>query len=125
MLSGSILEEIGQDMERRQHERFTVVDLILYEKNSTRPVGKVVNISTRGLLVISSKPYKVGEEVQLYIPFKKTVRGMVKFEFLADIRWAHPDDDNPTQIRVGMEFADHPELQTMFIEQLVSIYGAS
>lgn len=112
-------------MERRQHERFTVVDLILYEKNAAHPVGKVVNISARGLLVISSKPYKVGEEVQLYIPFKKTVRGMVKFEFLADIRWVHQDDENPTQIKVGMEFADHPELQTMFIEQLVSIYGAS
>lgn len=112
-------------MERRQHERFTVVDLILYEQKSSRPVGKVVNISARGLLVISSKPYKVGDEVQFNIPFKKTIRGMVKFEFLAEIRWSHPDDDNPAQYRIGMEFSEHPELQTMFIEQLVSIYGAS
>lgn len=112
-------------MERRQHPRFTVVDLTLYEQITGRPVGKVVNISTRGLLVISSKQYKVGEEIRFHIPFKKTVRGKINFDFLAEIRWCHPDDDNPAQIRVGMEFAENPDLQTMFIEQLVKIYGVS
>jgi len=112
-------------MERRQHERFTVVDLVLFERGSSQPVGKVVNISARGLLVISSREYKVGQEVQFYIPFKKTIRGMVKFDFLADIKWALPDENIPSRYRIGVEFADHPDMQTMFIEQLVKVYGVS
>jgi len=112
-------------MERRQHERFSVVDLMLHEQETSRPVGKVVNISASGLLVISSKSYQGGQKIGFYIPFTKTVQGMIKFEFMGTVKWAHPAEDNPSQVRVGIEFADNPELQTMFIQQLVRVYGAS
>ena len=116
---------MGQQMERRQHERFTVVDLVLYEQATNRPIGKVVNVSARGLLVISSKEYKVGKEIDFFIPFTKTVQGLVKFEFKGAVKWSTQSDENPAQMKIGMEFADNPDLQTMFIQQLVKVYGAS
>ncbi len=111
--------------ERRLHERFTVVDLVLYDQESQRPVGKVVNISARGLLVITTKLFDLGKRHSFYIPFSKTIQGLVKFEFVGEIKWGHTDEDNASHFSIGMEFAENPELQTMFIQQLVKIYGAS
>lgn len=112
-------------MERRQYERFTVVDLVLYDQETERPIGKVVNISARGLLVIATKKYDLGQRHSFYVPFTKAIQGVVNFEFVGEIKWTHTNEDNPDQYSIGMEFAENPELQTMFIQQLVKIYGAS
>ena len=112
-------------MERRRHERFTVVDLMLYDQQTKKPVGKVVNISATGLLVISTTRYEVGQRVNFSIPFRQAVQGIVKFEFKGEIKWLNPTDDNPSNFSIGMAFAENPELQTMFIQQLVNIYGAT
>jgi Tfp pilus assembly protein PilZ len=112
-------------MERREHERFSVVDLVLYDQESGRPIGKVVNISAKGLLVISSRKYEVGQILGFFIPFTKTIQGMVKFEFQGEVRWVHPNDQHPLRYSIGMQFTENPELQTMFFQQLVDLYGAS
>jgi Tfp pilus assembly protein PilZ len=112
-------------MERREHERFSVVDLVLYDQETGRPIGKVVNISVRGLLVISSRKFEVGDVLGFSIPFTKTVEGMVKFDFQGEVRWAHPNDQHPSRFSIGIQFVENPELQTMFIHQLVDLYGAS
>ncbi|MFN2144320.1 MAG: PilZ domain-containing protein [Anaerolineales bacterium] len=112
-------------MERRRHERFTVVDLMLYDNQIKKPIGKVVNISASGLLVISNTRYEVGQRLNFMIPFRQAIQGIVNFEFKGEIRWLNPSDDDPSNFSVGMAFAENPELQTMFIQQLVNIYGAT
>ncbi|MBN2046097.1 MAG: PilZ domain-containing protein [Anaerolineales bacterium] len=112
-------------MERRRHERFTVVDLLIYEQETKKPVGKVVNISASGLLVIATTRYEVGQRVNFVIPFRQAIQGIVNFEFKGEIKWLNASEGNPTNFSIGMAFAENPELQTMFIQQLVNIYGAT
>lgn len=111
--------------ERRQAERHEVVDLQLFGQATGDLLGKVVNISEGGLLVLSETEFKPGERDNFYIPFTQTVQGMVKFEFLGEIRWVQPESDNSSLNKVGMAFALNPDVQTLFIQQLVKIYGPS
>jgi Tfp pilus assembly protein PilZ len=110
-------------MERRKSRRFSVVNLDLHEKTSEKLVGKVVNISQGGLLTISENSYDAGKEYDFFIPFEETINGMVKFEFAARIVWCRPNALKPGMMSVGLEFADNPKIQTMFIEQMIKVYS--
>lgn len=112
-------------MERRRSRRFNVVDLELFSAETTENVGKIINISKGGLLVNSTEEYKTGEEHKFYIPFSKDINDEVKFDFKATIVWCQPNPLTPSAFSVGMEFADIPELQTVFIQQMIRIYGES
>ena len=111
-------------MERRKSRRFSIVNLDLYDQSSDRLVGKVVNISQGGLLTIAEEAYETGKEYAFYIPFEETVNGRVKFEFSGRIVWCRPNALKPGMLSVGLEFADNAKIQTMFIEQMIKIYGA-
>lgn len=111
-------------MERRKSRRFSIVNLDLHDQVSNQLVGKVVNISQGGLLTIAEKTYEAGKEYGFYIPFKETVNGLVKFEFSGKVVWCRPNALKPGMLSIGLEFADNPKIQTIFIEQMIKIYGA-
>jgi len=111
-------------MERRTSRRFSIVNLDLHDQASDSLVGKVVNISQGGLLSIADKAYEPGKEYAFYIPFEESVNGRVKFEFTGRIVWCRPNALKPGMLSVGLEFADNPKIQTLFIEQMIKIYGA-
>jgi Tfp pilus assembly protein PilZ len=110
-------------MERRGAKRFAVVDLDLFNKQTQEHVGKIINISKGGLLVNASNEFPTGEEFDFYIPFTKNVNGEVKFEFNARVVWCQPNPLTPSAFSVGMEFSNIPELQTVFIQKMIQIYG--
>ncbi|HKJ26094.1 MAG TPA: PilZ domain-containing protein [Anaerolineales bacterium] len=110
-------------MERRREKRFNVVDLELFHKDRQDHVGTVINISRGGLLVNATEEFKPEEQHSFSIPFVKTINGEVKFDFKATIVWCQPNPLAPSAYSVGMEFTENPDLQTMFIQQMVKIYG--
>ena len=110
-------------MERRGSRRFNVVDLDLFSQTTNEHVGRVVNISKGGLLVNASLEFPVGGKIDFYIPFTKSVSGDIKFEFTAKIIWCHPNPLHPSGYSIGLEFSNFPELQTVFIEKMIKIYG--
>ena len=111
-------------MERRKSRRFSIVNLDLHEQGTGDLVGKVVNISQGGMLTIADKAYEPGNEYGFYIPFEQTVNGIVKFEFSGRVVWCRPNALKPGMLSVGLEFADNPKIQTIFIEQMIKIYGS-
>ena len=111
--------------ERRQSERHEVVDLQLFNQDTGEFLGKVVNISEGGLLIETEFEFIAGQRGNYYIPFTRAVQGMVKFEFLGEVRWVQPESGGNAASKVGMAFALNPEVQTMFIQQLVKVYGPS
>ena len=111
-------------MERRKSRRFSIVNLDLHDQVTGHLVGKVVNISRGGMLTTTEKAYEPGKEYGFYIPFEQTVNGLVKFEFSGRVIWCRPNALKPGMLSVGLEFADNPKIQTIFIEQMIKIYGA-
>lgn len=112
-------------MERRKSKRFSIVNLDLYDGSSEELVGNVINISQGGLLTITEKSYQTDKDYNFFIPFNQTVNGMVKFEFLARVVWCRPNALKSGMMSIGLEFSDNPKIQTLFIEQMVKIYGSS
>ena len=110
-------------MERRRAKRFNVVNLELFQNGSNEHIGKVINISKGGILVTSNHEFAPGENHSFYIPFTQTINGEVKFKFNGDIIWCKPDPMSSSTFSIGMEFSDIPEIQTVFIQQMVKIYG--
>jgi hypothetical protein len=110
-------------MERRRHKRFHVVDLDLFVQGKLDHVGKIINISRGGLLINASSVYSPGEIFDFFIPFSQAISGKVDFKFTGKISWCLQHPLNASVYSVGMEFIDIPEIQHVFLEQMIKIYG--
>ena len=111
-------------IERRKAKRFMVVDLEVFLAEEEERIGRVVNLSEGGLLMISEKELPSPEVLRFSIPFSHTVNGEIKFDFNAKIVWCYPNTLNSSKFSVGMEFAENPDLQSIFIQQMIKIYGS-
>jgi hypothetical protein len=109
--------------ERRKSKRFMVVDLDVHLAEGEERIGKVVNLSEGGLLMVADKELPSQETVRFSIPFSHTVNGEINFDFNARIIWCYPNTLHSSKFSVGMEFAENPDLQAMFIQQMIKIYG--
>lgn len=110
--------------ERRKSRRFQVVDLEVRTVTPDERIGKVVNLSEGGLLMISDQELPQQEVVKFRIPFSRTVNGEVNFDFNARVVWCYPNALQSSKFSVGLEFAENPDLQTIFIQQMIKIYGS-
>lgn len=107
--------------EKRQHQRFSVVDLKLHDQENGHLVGKVVNISEGGLLIEAYENYKKGMILTLRIPFNQILNGKVFYDFRAIVAWELPNaTDN---LSVGLELLDDSELQYQFLQNMIAVYG--
>jgi hypothetical protein len=109
--------------ERRKSKRFMVVDLDVYMADGQERIGRVVNLSEGGLLMVAERELPSNEIVRFSIPFTHTVNGEIKFDFNARIVWCYPNTLHSSKFSVGMEFAENPDLQSIFIQQMIKVYG--
>jgi hypothetical protein len=109
--------------ERRKSKRFTVVELDIFLQEPEEHIGKVVNLSEGGMLVISGNELEPKKVVKCRIPFTRTINEQVNFDFEARIVWSSPNTLEPSQFRSGMEFAENPQIQAYFINQMVKVFG--
>ena len=109
--------------ERRRSKRFQVVDLEIHTAEPDEAIGKVVNLSEGGLLLISDVELPNQEVVKFHIPFPHTVNGEINFDFDADVVWCHPNSLNTSKFSVGLQFAENPDLQTIFIRNMIKVFG--
>ena len=110
-------------MDRRRAKRFNVVELELFYHDDREHIGQVINISKGGILVNSKQEYTAGEKHSFYIPFTQAINGEVEFKFTATIIWCQQNPLSTSSFSIGMEFSDFAELQTVFIQQMIKIYG--
>jgi hypothetical protein len=110
--------------ERRRAKRFQVVDLDVQSVDTDQKIGKVVNLSEGGLLMIADSELPQQEITRFRIPFSHTVNGEINFEFNARVVWCYPNALQASKFSVGLEFSENPDLQTIFIQQMIKVYGS-
>jgi len=110
-------------IERRKSRRFQVVDLDVHTVDPDEKIGKVVNLSEGGLLMIADLELVPDSIVRFRIPFSQTINGEVNFEFNARVVWSYPNALQASKYSTGLEFAENPDLQTLFIQQMIKVYG--
>ena len=111
------------DNERREHKRFTVTDLDLYLQEEERLIGKIVNLSEGGLLIVSTEELGSGKIYDFRIPFDKTVNGEIHFDFEGEVVWCSQNTLDAKKFSAGLKFTQIPDLQLTFVKQMIKVFG--
>jgi c-di-GMP-binding flagellar brake protein YcgR len=82
-------------------------------------VGRLVDITTTGLMLLSSTPIPLGREMKLRIPLRVMVHDMHEIEISAVTVWCRPDA-NPQFHRIGFAIPDIGGIEAYAIETVLS-----
>jgi hypothetical protein len=111
-------------VERRKSKRYSVVELDLYYQDSQEFVGKVINLSEGGLLVITDEQLDKNKFLDVRFLFDTTINEKINFDFTVRVAWSNRSTLHPSKFSTGMEFTENPELQAHFITQMIKVYGS-
>jgi c-di-GMP-binding flagellar brake protein YcgR len=109
--------------ERRELRRRRLVHSIeLYDRASERYLGKGVDVTTRGLLLVTETPISQDTELQLRMTLPETMFGKDQLEFDATARW-RSKDVNPGFYDVGLEFTRISPRDQEIIRQVICMFS--
>lgn len=108
MKAGEVIDN-KDDQRREGRDRITFY-LRVFDGKSTRIVGHLVNISSRGLLLICDEPVAVGEDYRLRLCLPAVVLDRREVVISATSRWCSREDESGF-FRVGFQIHDpSPEM---------------
>ncbi len=82
-------------------------------------VGRLVDITTTGLMLLSSTPIPPGRRMKLRIPLRVMIHDLNEIEISAVSIWCRPDS-NPSYHRIGFEIPDIGGIEAYAIETVLS-----
>ncbi len=120
---GSVVDTEGKSAEQRQVTRqHLVFYLRVFDGMSSRVVGHLIDLSPKGLMLLSDEPIAVNEEYRLRMKLPKGVASTEDVIFGAVSRWCHPDD-NPDFHVTGFQIQDLDGDAEKIISALVEEFG--
>lgn len=93
------------DNQRSVPRRHLIYYLRVFNVDSDTLMGNLVDISTRGIMVVSDQPVQVGKRYRLKMVLPETVEGRKDVEFEAESRWCQ-NDANSDFFDTGFELLD-------------------
>jgi c-di-GMP-binding flagellar brake protein YcgR len=109
--------------ERRELRRRRLVrSLELYDRASEHLLGKGVDVTTGGLLLIAATPVPQDTELQLSMKLPEPMFGKDHIDLDAVARW-RAKDVNPGFYDVGLEFTRISPRDQEIIRQVISMYS--
>lgn len=122
--NGNNTEQSGE--QRRLNRHHLIYYLRVFDGISNRVVGHIVDISPRGLMLITDEPIAVQEEFRLRMRFPGSgsdqESGKDELLFDAVCKWCR-EDENPEFYIAGFQIGDLPESATNFIQGLIAEFG--
>lgn len=91
--------------QRKVARRHLIYYLRVFDRDSKELLGNLVDISTRGIMLVSDHPLEVGKSFHLRMYLPETVEGSREVEFTAESRWCQ-NDANPDFYDTGFELID-------------------
>ncbi len=91
---------------------------------SSRVVGHLIDISPKGLMLLSDEPVAVNEEYRLRMRLPQEVTDNNEVIFRAVSRWCRPDD-NPDFYITGFQIQDLDDEAEKTISSLIEEFGFS
>lgn len=91
-----------EDNQRSVPRRHLIYYLRVYDQNENRLIGNLVDISTKGIMVVSESELPVGKVFNLKMLLPDSLEGSKEVEFQAETRWCH-NDANPNFFDTGFE----------------------
>ncbi|BCL59449.1 hypothetical protein DGMP_01420 [Desulfomarina profundi] len=120
MVAGKTIHN-KNDQRQEGRERITFY-LRVFDGISTRIVGHLVDISTRGMLLLCEDPVAAGEDYRLRLCLPAVVLDRREVVISATSRWCSREDDSDF-FRVGFQIVDSSPEIVKTVELLVEKCG--
>jgi c-di-GMP-binding flagellar brake protein YcgR len=109
---------------RSSKRRHLIYYLRVWQLENNIPLGQVIDINSKGMMLIGEKPVPTGEKLNLKIHLPDS-EGEEKFlTFSATCRWSNKDV-NTAFYDSGFEFAEQPSETIATLQQVIDQYGFS
>ena len=112
------MQEEKFNRDRRRKKRFMVVDLDVINRETDDHIGKLVNLSTAGMLVLGEIPVKTNSILKLRIMFTKPFLGREHFDIDARCVWCNKDV-NPPNFSIGLMLLGKSSEQAEFMQRII------
>lgn len=115
----------GREKELRQFDRrYLVFYLRVFDGMSSKLIGHLIDISQKGIMLISDSPIEVNEDYRLRMRLPTQGKDRNEIVFKATSRWCK-NDSNPDFYMAGFQMYDlNPEANRL-IENLIRDFGYS
>ena len=91
--------------ERRElKRRHLIYYLRVFDRNTDKIIGHLVDITTEGLMLISEGPLETDAIFELRMDLPSEIEGVRKMDCLAHSRWCRKDD-NPDFFNTGFSYS--------------------
>lgn len=110
-------------VERRQYERNDLKYFArVYNRKLERLIGYLVNITPKGLMIVSEKPIDQGAIVGLRIALPESINDVAHLDLDAQCVWSKLDDESKFY-KLGFKLRDIQSDQKESIDHIVRQYG--
>ncbi len=117
-------EKRGRTEQRQVTRRHLVFYLRVFDGMSSRVVGHLIDISSKGLMLLCDEPVALNEEYRLRMRLPLEIIDTDEIVFKSVSRWCRPDD-NPDFYITGFQIEDLDSESERAISSLIEEFGFS
>lgn len=107
---------------RKAKRRHIIYYLPVSDAVNGEELGRLVDITTIGMMLISEQPLAVGSEFSFKITLPQEIKSPRTIEVRGQSKWCHKDV-NPDYYAVGIQFNDTNPEQARLIDGLIGFLG--
>lgn len=104
--------------QRKVARRHLIYYLRVFDSKTNKLVGNLVDISTRGIMLVSDNPIEINKRYHLKMVLPETIEGSKEVEFEAESRWCQ-NDTNQDFYDTGFELIDPTNSFLEAVDKLV------
>ena len=110
------------DDKRRTTRRYLLYYMRVYDVSTRQQIGNLVDITPRGIMIVSDRPIAEGQVSRLRMELTPEVAEKPFMEFSARSRWCQPDI-NPHMYNTGYEILELPPEDAKIILRIIDEFG--
>lgn len=110
--------------ERRKVERrLAEGDLIVFDRLADQPLGRIRDLTTRGVMLTCSRPVQEGETYNCRLALPEEVLGWTEIKFQFECKWTRDADAGHHE--AGFEFQGIGQKEKLIIALLIAPWDVS
>jgi hypothetical protein len=107
---------------RKSDRRFMLYYMPLYDIETQHQVGNLVDITARGIMIVSDRAFVDGQALRLRLELTGDVAAKSYMEFNARCKWCRADI-SPSLYNIGFEILELTEEDAEIVDRIVETYG--
>jgi len=107
---------------RKIKRRYLLYYVRVYDGESREQIGNLVDITTKGAMILSANAIPVSKSFRLRIELSQDVAEKPHMDLTVRAKWCHPDID-PSLYNIGLEIESISREDVKIIQRIVETYG--